>query len=137
MILIVVVLCFGVPILFLRLYREKIRKLKKGKVNSLIMDNSYLFLLFCKVFFKIVFTQTYFLYGSDILYLTRCDVMYLIIAVAIVARWAMWRLVLCFVFFCLWIHLMSLFYTESYCKITFCSIILYNIYYPIKLTIAK
>lgn len=53
LILIVVVLCFGVPILFLRLYREKIRKLKKGKVNSLIMDNSYLFLLFLKVFLKL------------------------------------------------------------------------------------
>lgn len=42
LILIVVVLCFGVPMLFLRLYREKIKKLKTGKFNSLIMDNSYL-----------------------------------------------------------------------------------------------
>lgn len=52
LILIVVVLCFGFPMLFLRLYRKKIKKLKKGKVNSLILDNSYLFLLFLKVFFK-------------------------------------------------------------------------------------
>lgn len=52
LILIVVVLCFGVTMLFLRLYREKIRKLKKGKVNSLMMDHRYLFLLFLKVFFK-------------------------------------------------------------------------------------
>lgn len=50
LILIVVVLCFGVTMLFLRLYREKIRKLKKGKVNSLMMDHRYLFLLFLKVF---------------------------------------------------------------------------------------
>lgn len=56
LILIVVVLCFGVPMLFLRLYRKKIKKLKKGTINSLIMNNSYLFLLFLKVFFKIVFT---------------------------------------------------------------------------------
>lgn len=85
LILIVVVLCFGVPMLFLRLYREKIKTLRKGKVNSLIVDNSYLFLLFLKVFLKL-FSQTYFLYGSDILYLARCDVMYFIVAVAIVAR---------------------------------------------------
>lgn len=31
LILIVVVLCFGVPLLFLWIYRKKIEKLKKGK----------------------------------------------------------------------------------------------------------
>lgn len=31
LILIVVVLCFGVPLLFLWIYRKKIKKLKKGK----------------------------------------------------------------------------------------------------------
>lgn len=43
LILIVVVLCCGVPMLFLGLYRKKIKKLKTGKFNSLIMDNSNLF----------------------------------------------------------------------------------------------
>lgn len=47
LILIVVVLCFGVPMLFLGLYRKKIKKLKTGKFNNLIMDNSYLFLKIC------------------------------------------------------------------------------------------
>lgn len=62
LILIVVVLCFGVPMLFLWLYRKKIKKLKTGMFNSLIMDNSYLFLKFVIIesFFDIVFTQTYF-----------------------------------------------------------------------------
>lgn len=43
LILIVVVLCFGVPMLFLGLYRKKMKKLKTGKFNRLIMDNSYFF----------------------------------------------------------------------------------------------
>lgn len=57
LILIVVVFCFGVFMLFLWLYRKKIKKLKIGKFNSLIMDNSYFFLKFVIIesFFDIVF----------------------------------------------------------------------------------
>lgn len=44
LLLIVVVLCFFIIMYYLRQYRKKIHNLKTGKLNILILDNSYLFL---------------------------------------------------------------------------------------------